>query len=339
MSGASPLQEARARLGLSQAGLAAAAGVSRQAVSAIEAGRHRPGVDAALALSAVLGCTVEELFAGAGASTPVLGDELADGAGVVAARVGDRLVHAAADDLLAVGGWPEPNAVLRGGVAEPLPGADLGGIVVVGCDPAIGLASSLLRARGGGHVVAVSGTTADARAALAGGRAHAAVVHGPAERLPRPEGEVVRLHVARWRVGVASLDRARSVEELCAAGAAVVQRPSGASSQRAFLAAVAAAGQAPPPGPRAAGHLEAARRVEEGAPAGVTMEPAAVRRGLAFTPLEEHAVELWVDARWAAHPVVEALAELLGSRALASRLELVGGYDLAGAGTRREARR
>jgi DNA-binding XRE family transcriptional regulator len=59
----SALREARTGAGLSQEALAAAAGVSRQAVGAIEAGRHRPSVDAALAIAAAVGRSVEELFA------------------------------------------------------------------------------------------------------------------------------------------------------------------------------------------------------------------------------------------------------------------------------------
>ena len=63
---------------------------------------------------------------------------------MLAARVGDAVVHARADDALAFEGWPRANAVLRGGRPQPLPGADLDGFVLVGCDPALGLAAALL---------------------------------------------------------------------------------------------------------------------------------------------------------------------------------------------------
>lgn len=332
------LHEARVAAGLSQAGLASAAGISRQAVGAIEAGRHRPGVDAALALAAAVGRSVEELFAPlAAVSQPMTGEPVPEGAAVLAARVGERTVHASADDALAYEGWPRANAVLRGGRPQPLPGADLDGFLVVGCDPALGLAAALLPSNGPRRMIALSGSTATALEAVRGGRAHAALVHGPLRGLPTPQAGVLRLHLARWRVGIAHRGpRARSVAELCGRGG-VVQREPGASSQKAFLAAVAGQGGRRPPGPLASGHVEVARRVVQGATAGVTMEPAAIRSHLAFAALEEHVAEVWVDGRWREHPAVATLGEVLRSAAFTARLALVGGYELAGCGSEREA--
>ena len=48
--------------GLTQAELAAAAGVTRQTVVAVEAGDYAPSVYLALALASHLGSSVEELF-------------------------------------------------------------------------------------------------------------------------------------------------------------------------------------------------------------------------------------------------------------------------------------
>ena len=62
---------ARTARGLTQADLAAAVGVTRQTVVAVEAGDYAPSVYLALALAGHLGGTVEELFApGAGADRP-----------------------------------------------------------------------------------------------------------------------------------------------------------------------------------------------------------------------------------------------------------------------------
>ena len=58
----SSLHEHRLARGLTQAELAARAGVSRQLVVAVETGVNRPAVDAALGLARALGTTVEELF-------------------------------------------------------------------------------------------------------------------------------------------------------------------------------------------------------------------------------------------------------------------------------------
>lgn len=53
----------RARLDLTQAGLAERAGVTRKSVNAIEAGTMVPSTILALKLAQALGVTVEQLFA------------------------------------------------------------------------------------------------------------------------------------------------------------------------------------------------------------------------------------------------------------------------------------
>jgi transcriptional regulator with XRE-family HTH domain/molybdate-binding protein len=335
MERSSRLREARIAAGLSQSAVASAAGVSRQAVGAIESGLHRPNVDAALAIAGAVGRSVEELFAPLpSGSDAVLETVVASGGAALAARVGDRIVHAAATDAIAFEGWPRANAVMHAGEARLLPGADLQSLVVVGCDPALGMAAGLLPLNGPRSVIALSGSTGKALAAIAAGRAHAALVHGPQRRLPEAPPGALRVHLARWRVGVASRGRRpRSVAELCHRGARVVQRDAGASSQRAFIAAVDAEGGPRPAGPLASGHLEVARLVVQGAAAGVTMEPAAIRSELAFESLEEHVAEVWTDARWREHPAAVALADVLRSAAFTSRLALVGGYELADCGS------
>ena len=64
------VRAARAAAGLTQAELAAAAGVTRQTVVAVEAGDYAPSVYLALALAERLGRSVEELF-GRGAAAGV----------------------------------------------------------------------------------------------------------------------------------------------------------------------------------------------------------------------------------------------------------------------------
>lgn len=336
-----PVRAARQAAGLSQAQLAERAGVSRQAVGAIESGVHRPSVDAALAIAAAVGRTVENLFGATHAvSVSVFGDEPRAGSPLLAGRVGDRVAYATASSALGFEGWPVANAVLHDdGQVRPLPGADLEAFVLVGCDPALGLLAALTPPAGPRHVIALSGSTGTALDAMRDGRAHAALVHGRSDRLPCAPHGTLRLHLARWHVGVATrTSRPRSIEELCARRMRVVQRDDGASSQKAFIAAVHATGEQPPAGPIATGHIDVARRVAHGATAGVTMQPAALGYQLAFTPLEEHVAEIWIDQRWATHPGADALGETLRCRPFASRLALIGGYELTDCGSA-EARR
>ena len=331
------LAAARAAAGLSQAALARAAGVSRPLVASVEAGRQAPNVHAALALAAALGTTVEALFApgatAAGTAPLAVTTPCADGAPVVLARVGEAAVCAPAPWAGgAAEAWATADAVLQDGTSSPFDPAPLDGFVVAGCDPALGLAAVLGPGRGAQRVVAVGASSAEALEALAGGRAHAALVHAPPGTLPVPPVPVVRVRVARWAVGLATaLGARRSVEALL--DGPIVQRAPDASAQRALERRLRAEGRDAPSGPRATGHLDGARRVGEGARAALTMEPAARACGLGFLELEEHDVELWIGAGHADHPGAQALVERLGDAAFGRRLAAIGGYDLAGAGT------
>ena len=58
------MRRAREARGLTQLELARRAGISRQALGALEAGAYQPGVAVAIALARELGDTVEGLFGG-----------------------------------------------------------------------------------------------------------------------------------------------------------------------------------------------------------------------------------------------------------------------------------
>jgi DNA-binding XRE family transcriptional regulator len=332
------VQAARVRAGLSQEALARATGLSRQAIGAIESGRHRPGVDAALALAATLRLSVEELFGAPAAqdSVSVFGDPVADGTPVLTSRVGRQRVHAPADLARWQERWPVADGRWTAGGVQGLGSAgEDDGLVVIGCDPALSLVAAQVPATGPRRMVAVSGSTRTALAALRAGRAHAALVHGRPGALPPVPAGVLRLHLARWRVGLATAPSAQpaSLSALAGGGTGVVQRETGASSQQALLRALDAEGCPPVSGPIAGGHVAVAMRVAAGARAGVTMEPAAVHGRLGFLPLEEHAVELWVAAEHRDHPGVDALGGVLVSRTFHARLAAIGGYDLTGCGS------
>jgi molybdate-binding protein len=73
--------------------------------------------------------------------------------------------------------------------------------------------------------------------------------------------------------------------------------------------------------------------VTTGTPA-VTIEPAARAVGAEFHPLETHDAELWVAVEWSRDRVVGEALDLLSGRRFQRRLAAIGGYDLAGCGTR-----
>jgi putative molybdopterin biosynthesis protein len=170
------LRLARQARGFSQLQLAGMAGVSRQAVSAVEAGHSDPSLRVALALARVLGLTVEELF-GPGSLPPAVSARAvapvgAEGARVTLAPIGEGFValplagdtatgtgFRAAGGLVAAG-----ESVAAGKPARPVAGSPHSRsaaapgeqamvqplapvrptLVVAGCDPALPLLESPL---------------------------------------------------------------------------------------------------------------------------------------------------------------------------------------------------
>jgi DNA-binding XRE family transcriptional regulator len=333
----SSLRARRLECGLTQTELAGRAGVSRQLVAAVEAGRNAPAVDAALALARALATSVEELFAGApGDVVSALGGSLAEAAPVRLGSVGGRLVAAElADHGIAGASWARPDGVLEGGQLRLFPGASPAGVVLAGCDPALGVAEAMLAGLGPRSLLAISAPTGIALRALERGRVHAAVVHGPRGELPQPAIPVVRRHLACWQVGLAVPPalRGHSFEAVLRSGVAVVQRDAAATSQQAFERARLAAGIGPvASGARGTGHLDGARIAATLGCAAITTEGAARAFGLAFLALEDHTVEVWVAERWLGHAGIDALGELLATTAFTQRVAQFGGYDLTGCG-------
>jgi DNA-binding XRE family transcriptional regulator len=334
----SPMRERRRECGLTQAELAARAGVSRQLVAAVEAGRNVPAVDAAIGLAQALATTVEDLFAdppGAVVAVAALGRKLSGGP-VRVGRVDDQLVTSElADHGVAGAGWAKADGVLEAGKLRLFAGAVPAGMVLAGCDPALGVAERMLDGFGPRSLLAISAPTGVALRALERGSVHAAVVHGAEPELPEPPVPVVRWHLACWQVGLAVPPRlhGNSLEAVLAAGIPIAQRDPAAASQQAFERARLTTGIASRPGgPEAAGHLDAARIAAILQGAGVTTEGAARAFGLEFLALESHVVQVWIAERWMNHPGAIALGELLTTTAFTERVAHFGGYDLTRCG-------
>jgi DNA-binding XRE family transcriptional regulator len=147
------LRVARQARGLSQQQLASMAGVTRQALSAVESGRSEPKLRVALALASALGVTIEELFGRGDLADPVLARPVAPagpGGQVALATVGDTFVAlplhgetAARTGFGAAGAlvtqrWEAsaagPGELPVHPISPPRPT-----LVVVGCDPALPL--------------------------------------------------------------------------------------------------------------------------------------------------------------------------------------------------------
>jgi putative molybdopterin biosynthesis protein len=171
---------ARQTRGFSQQQLAGMAGVSRQAVSAVESGHSDPSLRVALALAQALGLSVEELFGPGEPTAPVTavsvaslggrgagerpGADRAGGVRVMLAPVGDRFVAlplrgdtGVGLGFLPAGGLADRRDRIAPSVPPPVAAADafeeiavrpIGPprptVVVAGCDPALPLLATPL---------------------------------------------------------------------------------------------------------------------------------------------------------------------------------------------------
>lgn len=367
------LRLARQARGFSQQQLASMAGVSRQAVSAVESGHSDPSLRVALAIAQALGLSVEELFGPGEPAAPVLATSVAPLRGktdrVVLAPVGDRFValplHADAGagfGFLPAGGLANP----AGGLASPAgravpvtgPGDDEAGagpiavrpiaplrptLVVAGCDPALPLLATPLARLDPPVAFAWWPCSSAAALRLAGqGLVHAAGVHAGGSGQPPPDGAEV-VGFAAWREGLVVRPVLRSavtgLDSVARYGLRIVNREPGAEARRLLDAERQRLGleSADLPGysTRAGGHLQVASAVAAGlADAGVASEPAARAYGLAFIPLAEERFSLVIPAAHAASREVQGLLKVLASPWLLAQLASLPGYDAAACGDR-----
>ncbi len=353
------LRLARQARGFSQQQLAGMAGVSRQAVSAVESGASDPSLRVALALARALGLTVEEMF---GPRTPApqvdaqplapLGD---GGARVTLAAIGDHFVAlplagaavSKAGFVPADGLAGPPGAPGTPGAARPVwplspPRATL---VVAGCDPAI----PLLEAPLGLLDPPVSFAwwqcaSGPALELAARGLVHAAGAHlrsrsgeynvGSARTVLRQGAEVIGF--CAWREGLVLRpgQAVSGITDVIKAGLRLVNREPGSEARLLLDRELAAAGADPAQLPgydsQATGHLHVASAVAAGlADVGVASEPAALAYGLAFLPLAAERFDLVIPAGQAGSREVAGLLKVLSSRWLLDQLASLPGYDPA----------
>jgi putative molybdopterin biosynthesis protein len=365
------LRLGRQARGLSQQQLAGMAGVTRQAVSAVESGHSDPSLRVALALARALSVTVEELFGPAEPADPVLARPIApagaEGSRVVLAAVGDMFVALplCADTVARAGFGPAggllaasspdaaaarqssgtmPAAVLVRPIGPPRPT-----LVVAGCDPALPLLEAPL-AMLDPPVAFVWWPcgSAEALRLAAEGLVHVAGVHPGGGQTAgfteiRDGAEVVGF--ASWREGlvVRPDSEISSLADVARHRLRLVNREPGAQARTLLDRERVRLGVDPAELPgydsRAAGHLQVAAAVTGRlADAGVSSEPAALAYGLRFIPLAEERFDLVLPAKQSAGREVQALLKVLTSPWLLAQLAALPGYDPASCGERASLR-
>ena len=356
------LRLARQARGLSQQQLAGVAGVTRQAVSAVESGHSDPSLRVALSLARALGMTVEELFGPGDPGDPVLARPVAavsgPGSRVALATVGDTFVALPqhADTAARLGFGPAGGLMVSQGenqiAVRPI-GPPRPTVVVAGCDPALPLLETPLALLDPPLAFAwwPCGSGEALRLAAAG-LVHAAGVHR-AEPSGDPgdgaDGRTIAdipggtevVGFASWREGLVVRRGAavRGLDDVARQGLRLVNREPGAQARalldRERLRLGLDPAELPGYDSRAAGHLQVAAAIVGGlADAGVSSEPAALAYGLDFIPLAAERFDLVLPAKHAASREVQGLLKVLTSPWLLAQLASLPGYDAARCGER-----
>jgi molybdate-binding protein/DNA-binding XRE family transcriptional regulator len=366
------IRRARIKRGLGQAELAQRAGISRQALSAIESGTYQPGVSVALALARELGESVETLFGASEAPAHLeaawMGDEVAaaanarnaahaPGVAIALGRVGGRLVAIPqpppALRLATAAGVLERTEKHRAWVASFRTAAEIDStLLVAGCDPAVTiLADWLGRRRPGAALAPLTRASRAALDALIEGRVHAAGVHlcdragGDynlgAVRQALGRRRALMINFARWELGLGvrrgNPMAIRGISDLARPDVRMANRESGSGARLVLDQTLADLKIAPRRvggyEREYAGHLEVAAAIAAGeADTGLTLRLAAEAWGLDFVAVREERYDLVILERDLEAAPVRAMTEALNSSGFASELAALSGYDTAATG-------
>jgi molybdopterin molybdotransferase/putative molybdopterin biosynthesis protein len=365
------LRQKRQSAGLSQKQLADMAGITRQAVSAVEAHQYSPATSVALQLARALRCRVEDLFSIKSGGEIIEGElvgSLPRGDDKLRAHVtwvGERLLVRPLDgfgELASLSATADGLILGRGSDAKHVKvelfehRERLGRkVVVAGCDPAMFLAAEHIRKRGKDNLVPCLMGSSMAIGALKRGEVHVAGVHLGDDRsgawnLPYLERNLTGIDCfvvtfAHWEEGLilrqGNRKKIRSVADLARSGVRIVNRELGSGARCLLDRELKTCGirtdRIKGYADAVSSHLEVASRVSAGlADAGIGVRSAAAICGLDFVPLQRERYDLVIPKVY--YETLQGLKILLDtivSKPFRRELEALGGYDTRETGAMR----
>lgn len=357
----SSVRDLRLGAGWSQSELGDRVGLTRQSLSAIEAGRAVPSTDVALRLARAFGVAVEELFRLRDAPAPVERAERSGLGGALPGRVRLATVSgrtwAYGLDLADPGGADAADGMGEVGadgrvLVRPLAERpDRPDLVVAGCDPAFGLVRERLRREHGLEVLWLRTGSRAALDALARGAVHVAGIHlrdaeSGAYNAPWVDRVVpfaaTRVAFATWEqailVGRGNPLGIRRIEDLARPDVRFVNREPGSGSRALVESALAEHGldAGAIPGfleTSADRHETVARAIASGvAQAGVAIRAVGHALELGVVPLAIEPYELVVPDHFLELPAVDILLGVLRRSAMREQVEALTGYDAGSMG-------
>jgi putative molybdopterin biosynthesis protein len=357
------LREKRQSLALSQKQLADLAGITRQAVSALEANQYSPATSVALQLARALHCRVEDLFSLKQTGEIIEGELLGaplQGTGPVRAQVtqiGHHLLVRALDgygelaslsataDGLIIGSSSENRRVKVKLLKDRE--ALRRKVVVGGCDPAMFLAGEHVRKHDQETLVPCLMGSSLALKALKRGEIHVAGVHLSDENsrtwnlpdLKQSLGDLdfIVVTFAHWEEGFivrrGNPKRIRAVSDIAKSTVRIVNREQGSGARRLLDKLLEANhiryNRVKGYSEEVLSHLEVASRVKAGlADTGISVRSVAAICGLDFVPLQRERYDLVIPKTY--YETLNALQVLLDtmvSKRFRDELHALGGYD------------
>lgn len=364
---ANDLKSLRTLKGFSQGELAARAGITRQAVSAIESNLYLPTTAVALRLASALACRVEDLFRLSQSDDIVEGTLISAGqsSGMPSSTrvkvstvgkktvvrpvtaLGDVLSFTVPADGFLVEGSQQSRGTVRVRLSRDRRVIEQE-ISVAGCDPAIFLAGEHLRRQK--DLTSVVGWSMGSMAALRAlqqGEVHVAGLHlfdpsSGESNLPVLRRELKRsgyevVTFATWEEGfLVRSGNPKSIHtaaDLAEPTIRLVNREEGAGARLLLDQRLRAAGLDASLvrgyDRIVSSHFEVARAVaEQQADVGVGIRSAAQLFGLDFVPLQAARYDLVVPKPYLkSHPTLAHFFETLVSGSFRSEIEALGGYD------------
>jgi putative molybdopterin biosynthesis protein len=357
------LREARKKEGLTQNDIAAAAGISRQAYTAIELGKSVPSTEVALRLARKLHTRLEDLFYldDTTEENVIKAELVSDTPSDVRTRVqlykigsrllarpmvGDTTINPA--DAITT---EDPDSDKK--VNVRLLNKSFGHIptlILSGCDLSIPIVASMMRERGVRLVWNEKSSIASLRA-LARGEAHVAGCHYrdkitgvynvPVVNTIVPFPCTIIRFVKEQQGFIVPRGNPKSIhqiDDLVGTDITFINRQEG-SGTRGLLHRLLNQKNLSPSDIK--GHnnyvnndMSVARVIQaELADCGMGVEASAFAAGLGFLPLAEEPYDFVIPDHFLNLPVVQILLDLLKSRELGNQLEMLGGYDTSLMGT------
>lgn len=359
------LRETRIAAGLSQGDLAQSAGITRQALYAMEKDQYLPGTEVALQLAHTLGTSVEDLFS-LHDGREILEAELpADHSGVLKstrvklAMIGNRLVVKPVTELGDVLNYTIPaDALILGAASRRKRSVYVQllksqkdverQVVVAGCDPAIYLAGEHVRQQAGNAaVVGWNMASLAALRALKRGDVHVAGIHMRDSRSGEYNLPFLKRHLqdqavtvvrfATWQEGLLLKEgnpkEVRGLEDLTRPDVRMVNREKGAGA-RLLLDHLLSRHRIPSQTVRgyeaiAFSQIGLGRCISEGkADVGIGAQAVAQLYNFDFIPLQEERYDLVIPTAYIdSHPGMKIFLDTLATRKFQREIEALGGYD------------